>query len=133
MSDLYFAWTNAVVAGVPKQYPDKWFGLLANSEVAAPPSKIKVHPRIISFMTYDRMKWVVPSYESEGKKLTEQWLRQASVLGWYDSSMGRPILCPVCIFIKWRIIRGMVMRMASVPCMRRLIPIGGKALNFILP
>lgn len=100
MSDPYFEWANAVVEGVLKKYPDKWFGLLAYSEVAAPPSTIKVHPRIIPFMTYDRMKWIVPSYEAEGKKLTEQWLHQASVLGWYDYIYGTPYLVPRVYFHK---------------------------------
>lgn len=98
MSDPYFEWTNAVVEGVLKQYPDKWFGLLAYSEVAAPPSKVKVHPRIIPFMTYDRMKWIAPSYAAAGKKLTEQWLRRASVLGWYDYIYGTPYLVPRVYF-----------------------------------
>lgn len=100
MSDLYFEWANAVVEGVLKKYPDKWFGCLAYSEVAAPPSKIKVHPRIVPFMTYDRMKWVAPSYEAEGKKLTEQWHRQSPVLGWYDYIYGTPYLVPRVYFHK---------------------------------
>jgi len=100
MSDLYFEWANAVTEGVLKQYPDKWFGCLAYSEVAAPPLKIKVHPRIIPFMTYDRMRWIMPAYENEGKKLTEQWLRKASVMGWYDYIYGTPYLVPRVYFHK---------------------------------
>jgi len=32
-SDRYYTWANAVVEGVLKKYPDKWFGTLAYSEV----------------------------------------------------------------------------------------------------
>ncbi len=100
MSDLYFGWANAVVEDVLKKYPDKWFGCLAYSEVAAPPSKIKLHPRIIPFMTYDRMKWVDHSFETEGKKLTENWSGQAPVLGWYDYIYGTPYIVPRVYFHK---------------------------------
>ena len=100
VSDLYFEWANAVAEGVLKNYPDKWFGCLAYSEVAAPPFKVKIHPRIIPFMTYDRMKWVDHSFESEGRKLTEDWSGQAAVLGWYDYIYGTPYIVPRVYFHK---------------------------------
>ena len=56
-SDRYYDWCNRVVEGVLRKHPDKWFGCLAYSEVAQAPSRVKVHPRIIPYMTYDRMKW----------------------------------------------------------------------------
>lgn len=100
MSDPYFEWANAVVEGVLKTYPDKWFGMLAYSELAEPPSREKVHPRIIPFMTYDRMKWVAPSFEKNGKALTEQWRAKSPVLGWYDYIYGTPYLVPRIYFHK---------------------------------
>lgn len=99
-SDTYFAWANAVVEGVLKQYPDKWFGCLAYSELAQAPSRVQVHPRIVPFMTFDRIKWVDETIEKDGKSLTEIWCQKASVLGWGDYIYGTPYLVPRIYFHK---------------------------------
>ena len=44
-SNLYYDWANQVIEGVLKKHPDKWFGCLAYSEIAAPPSTVTIHPR----------------------------------------------------------------------------------------
>jgi hypothetical protein len=98
VSDRYFEWANAVVEGVLKKHPDKWFGCLAYSELAEPPSRVKVHPRIIPFMTYDRMKWIDPEIEKQGKELTERWYNTSPVLGWYDYIYGTPYCLPRVYF-----------------------------------
>jgi hypothetical protein len=97
-SDSYFSWANTVVEGVLRSYPDKWFGCLAYSELADPPSKVKVHSRIIPFMTFDRLKWVDKTQEITGKRLTEQWAKSANYLGWYDYIYGTPYLVPRVYF-----------------------------------
>lgn len=99
-SDRYFEWANAVVTGVLKKYPDKWFGCLAYRNVAQPPSRVSVHPRIIPYMTYDRMKWIEQNLEKQGKKLTELWEEKVTVLGWYDYIYGTPYLLPRVYFHK---------------------------------
>lgn len=99
-SDRYFEWANAVVKGVLKKYPDKWFGCLAYGEVAEPSSRVSVHPRIIPYMTYDRMKWIDQGIEKEGKRVTELWEKKASRLGWYDYIYGTPYLLPRVYFHK---------------------------------
>jgi hypothetical protein len=93
-SDLYYDWCNQVIAGVLKQYPDKWFGCLAYSEVAAPPKQVKVHERMIPYMTYDRMKWVDPEVERDGHAATEAWHAVSPTLGWYDYIYGTPYCLP---------------------------------------
>jgi hypothetical protein len=93
-------WTNAVVKGVLKKYPDKCFGCLAYSEVAQPPSRVSVHPRIVPHMTYDRMKWVDIEIEKEGKRITELWAKKAPILGWCDYIYGTPYLLPRVYFHK---------------------------------
>lgn len=100
VSDRYFEWANAVVEGVLKYYPDKWFGCLAYSNVAQPPTRVLVHPRIIPYMTYDRMKWIDPKFEKEGQKITEMWEKEATILGWYDYIYGTPYLLPRVYFHK---------------------------------
>jgi hypothetical protein len=100
LSDRYFEWANAVVEGVLETYPDKWFGCLASSEIAAPPKKVKVHPRIIPYMTYDRMKWVDKDIELKGFEITRQWAQSVSTLGWYDYIYGTPYMLPRVYFHK---------------------------------
>ena len=98
VSDRYFEWCNAVVAGVLVDYPDKWFGCLAYRQVAEPPKRIKVHPRIIPYMTYDRMKWARPEQRAEGHHLTEWWHKTSPTLGWYEYIYGTPYLLPRVYF-----------------------------------
>ncbi|HPG65257.1 MAG TPA: DUF4838 domain-containing protein [Candidatus Hydrogenedentes bacterium] len=93
-SDLYYDWANQVIDGVLEQRPDKWFGCLAYSEVAAPPKKVDVHARLIPYMTYDRMKWIDPELRREGEELTKAWHTKSSILGWYDYIYGSPYCLP---------------------------------------
>lgn len=93
-SDLYFAWANQVIDGVLKTYPDKVFGCLAYSEVAAPPQQVSVHPRLIPYMTYDRMKWIDPELRKVGEDATRAWHAKSPTLGWYDYIYGSPYCLP---------------------------------------
>ena len=99
-SDRYFGWCNDVVERVLQQHPDKWFGCLAYSEVAQAPSHVKVNPRIIPYMTYDRMKWIEPEIEADGKRMTEVWQEASPVLGWYDYIYGSAYCVPRVWFHK---------------------------------
>ncbi len=94
VSDRYFQWCNEVVEGVLEKHPDKFFGCLAYSEVAQAPSRVKVHPRIIPYMTYDRMKWVDPELRADGEAMTRRWQTMSPVLGWYDYIYGTPYCLP---------------------------------------
>lgn len=94
LSDRYFTWANAVVEGVLKVYPDKWFGCLAYNSVVEPPDYVKVNKRIIPYMTYDRMKWIDPELRAEGEALTKKWHEMCPTLGWYDYIYGTPYCLP---------------------------------------
>ncbi|MEA3366535.1 MAG: DUF4838 domain-containing protein [Planctomycetota bacterium] len=98
VSDRYVAWCNAVVERVLKEYPDKRFGCLAYSEVAQAPGRVKVHPAIVPFMTYDRMKWVVPEIRAAGQEATRDWCRASPTVGWYDYIYGTPYCLPRVYF-----------------------------------
>lgn len=93
-SDLYYEWCNAVVEGVLENHPDKWFGLLAYHYVGAPPKNVQVHPNIIPYMTYDRMKWVHSQVRADGEKATRDWAEKSPTVGWYDYIYGRPYQLP---------------------------------------
>ena len=93
-SDLYYDWCNRVVEGVLERHPDKWFGLLAYHYVAAPPRQVQVHPRIIPYMTYDRMKWIHPEIRADGEQATRDWAAVSPTVGWYDYIYGRPYQLP---------------------------------------
>jgi len=93
-SDLFYGWANDVIDGVLAKHPDKVFGCLAYSEVAAPPENVRVHERLIPYMTYDRMKWVDPDLREEGERLTRAWHARSPTLGWYDYIYGTPYVLP---------------------------------------
>ena len=93
-SDLYYDWANQVIEGVLEKHPDKWFGCLAYSEVAGPPTHVTVHPRLIPYMTYDRMKWMDSALRETSEALTKDWHAKSPVLGWYDYIYGTPYCLP---------------------------------------
>ncbi|NOY80116.1 MAG: DUF4838 domain-containing protein [Kiritimatiellaeota bacterium] len=93
-SDLYYDWCNRVIREVAKKNPDKLFGCLAYSEVAAPPAHVAVSRRLVPYMTYDRMKWVDPELRRTGEELTRAWHKKSPMLGWYDYIYGTPYVLP---------------------------------------
>jgi hypothetical protein len=99
-SDLYYDWANKVIERVLKEHPDKYFGCLAYSNVASPPRAVSVHPRMIPYMTYDRMKWLVPEIEKEGHEMTREWAAASPTLAWYDYIYGGQYCVPRVWFHK---------------------------------
>ncbi len=88
ISEEYYAWCNEVAVGVLKEFPDKWFGCLAYQNVAEPPTQVRIHPRIVPFMTYDRLQWADSTKRNASEELTRRWASAAKVLGWYDYVYG---------------------------------------------
>jgi hypothetical protein len=97
-SELYYAWCNQVIEGVLKVYPDKWFGCLAYFNVMTPPQKVKVHPRLVPYITYDRMKWIEPELFAAGQKDTRSWQQTVPTFAWYDYIYGTPYCLPRVYF-----------------------------------
>lgn len=94
ISDDYFEWANAVVEKVLKVYPDKWFGVLAYNELADPPTRVRVHPRIVPFLTYERLYWLDPELEAHNKDIQARWEKVSGVLGWYEYIYGLMYMVP---------------------------------------
>ncbi|MGD9496939.1 MAG: DUF4838 domain-containing protein [Armatimonadota bacterium] len=94
LSDRYLTWANAVVEGVLERHPDKWFGFLAYSEIFEPPDRVAPHPRLIPYITYDRMKWIDAQIRAAGEEVTRRWADAVPVVGWYDYIYGASYLVP---------------------------------------
>jgi len=84
-SDLYYDWCNQVIEGVLKVHPDKWFGCLAYFNVSTPPKHVKVHERLVPYITYDRMKWIDPEMRAAGVAATREWDEAVPTFAWYAS------------------------------------------------
>ncbi|BBH24227.1 hypothetical protein Back11_55720 [Paenibacillus baekrokdamisoli] len=96
MSNVYYAWVNKIVEGVLKQYPDKYFGLLAYWNVYDPPTDpdLKLNPRVIPYITDDRLSWNDEAKAEEGHRLTEDWSKKATGLAFYEYLYGFPYGVP---------------------------------------
>ncbi len=94
LTDRFITWANAVVEGVLEEHPDKWFGFLAYSEIFEPPDRVEMHPRLIPYMTYDRMQWIDDEAREAAEELTRRWAEAASTVGWYDYIYGAAYLVP---------------------------------------
>ena len=88
-SNLYYRWCNEVVKGVREKYPDKYFGLLAYSEVFDPPD-FKLDSHIVPFITFERLKWSDENLKNFDKENTKRWAKFAETIGWYDYIYGKP-------------------------------------------
>ena len=88
-SDIYHAWCNKVIEVVLKKYPDAWFGCLAYNNVYDPPSRVKVHPRLIPYICMDRMQWADPKRREAGYAFHQRWRKRSPVVGWYDYIYGK--------------------------------------------
>src|SRR5699024_3560351 len=87
MAEIYYEWVNKVVEQVLAVYPDKWFGLLAYNNVTDPPS-FSLNPRIVAFITKDRLTWIDEDIRNYGHSQMEEWKQVANQIGWYDYMYG---------------------------------------------
>ncbi|NLX15039.1 MAG: DUF4838 domain-containing protein [Phycisphaerales bacterium] len=94
LSNSYYNFCNRVAYQVLLAGVDKYFGCLAYSHVAAPPIGFQLHPRIVPFMTYDRMKWCNPEIRAQGQQITLAWNAAADRIGWYDYLYGAAYCIP---------------------------------------
>ncbi|MBP1989441.1 DUF4838 domain-containing protein [Paenibacillus eucommiae] len=94
MSDVYYPWVNKIVEGVLQVYPDKYFGLLAYWNVYDPPTTVRLHPRVIPYITDDRMSWIEPDKQTAGHHHTERWQLAADHLAFYEYLYGNPYCVP---------------------------------------
>lgn len=89
----YYHWVNAVVEQVTRDFPDKWFGLLAYLQLETPPD-FALHERVVPFLTQDRMAWARSDVEQRSKALLDTWNTVTSQMGLYDYVYGAPYMVP---------------------------------------
>ncbi|MBP1992187.1 DUF4838 domain-containing protein [Paenibacillus eucommiae] len=98
MSDIYYNWVNEVSKGVFAVNPDKYLGLLAYVEVYDPPANITLDPRVIVYITDDRLSWGDPNLKTAGHEVTENWVEAAPGLSYYEYLWGTPYMVPRTYF-----------------------------------
>ncbi|MBP1990082.1 DUF4838 domain-containing protein [Paenibacillus eucommiae] len=94
LSNVYYPWVNEVVEGVLAEYPDKYFGLLAYAWVYDLPENVELNPRIIPYITDDRMTWIDEVMGDAGTSHTLEWEQAAGQLGWYEYLYGSVYAVP---------------------------------------
>ncbi len=94
MSDRVFAFMNAVAAELAKTHPDKYLGCLAYSWCEALPTRVKVSPMIIPYLTNDRAQWRDRRFMDHDKQLIQQWTRATPNVSIYDYYYGSGYVIP---------------------------------------
>lgn len=96
-SSAYYRWVNKTVNIVNQAVPNKKFGLLAYSRVAAPPD-FKLEDNVVPFITYERVLWLDPILRQKDIEISKQWQGVTKEYGWYDYVYGGPYLVPRVYF-----------------------------------
>ena len=94
MSDRVFAFMNAVAEELAKTNPDKYLGCLAYSWCEAVPTRVKVSPMIIPYLTNDRAQWRDGEFKAQDKKLIDQWTKADPNVSIYDYYYGSGYVIP---------------------------------------
>ncbi|MBO1316878.1 DUF4838 domain-containing protein [Acanthopleuribacter pedis] len=98
-SELYYPWVNQVIEEVLVTHPDIWFGLIAYANVHDPPlQNPEIHPRVIPFLTYERLRWLRGNYREVDLARHRGYRDRGLQVGWYDYIYGTPYLIPRPLF-----------------------------------
>ncbi|MBE6368390.1 MAG: DUF4838 domain-containing protein [Lentisphaerae bacterium] len=94
VSESYYLWCNQVAELVCAVYPEKKLGLLAYDGTIDPPEKIKLHPALVPYITYDRYMWLDKERKSSALAHQQAWQQQGVELGYYDYIYGEAYIVP---------------------------------------
>ncbi len=101
-SDLYYTWVNRIVEQVTRQYPEKYFGLLAYREVINPPG-FKLHPKIVPFICFDAQPCELDQEVMASRlALFQGWGKQAANVGWYEYGWGGSCMDLPRVYFGWQ-------------------------------
>ncbi|HIE51641.1 MAG TPA: DUF4838 domain-containing protein [Armatimonadetes bacterium] len=93
-SDRVFSFMNAVAEELMRTHPDKYLGCLAYSWCEAVPTRVRIHPHIIPYLTNDRAQWRDPDFQAEDKALLRAWARAVPTFAIYDYYYGSGYVTP---------------------------------------
>ncbi|MBP1992426.1 DUF4838 domain-containing protein [Paenibacillus eucommiae] len=94
MSNIFFDWVNEVSIGVFEEHPDKYLGTYAYFNVYDPPTNVELDPRVVVFITDDRLSWGDPDMRQLGHTLSEGWAETGATVAFYDYVYGAPYVAP---------------------------------------
>ena len=93
-SNLVFHFMNGVAKRLETTHPDKYIGCLAYSWAENVPD-FPVHPKVIPYLTADRMQGYDPVWKAEDQELTLKWRKAGTEhIGHYDYFYGGPYTFP---------------------------------------
>ncbi|MFC5406364.1 DUF4838 domain-containing protein [Cohnella soli] len=98
MSDIFFEWIDQVAEGVFARHPDKYLGTYAYYNVYDPPTKVKLDPRVVVFITDDRLSWNDGELQAKAHTLSEEWTKTGATVAFYDYVYGTPYMAPRTAF-----------------------------------
>ncbi|QNK56831.1 DUF4838 domain-containing protein [Paenibacillus sp. PAMC21692] len=98
MSDSYFDWVDKVSRGVFAKHPEKYLGTYAYINITDPPSNVTLDPRVIVYITDERMAWGDPDMREIGHALSEAWGEAGATVAFYDYLFGTPYVLPRTAF-----------------------------------
>ncbi|MHA6482763.1 DUF4838 domain-containing protein [Paenibacillus sp. strain BS8-2] len=93
-SNIFFEWVNQVAAGVFAKHPDKYLGTYAYYNVYDPPTDMQIDPRVVVYITDDRLSWKDPDLKAEGHAVTEGWAQTGATVAFYEYLYGMPYMVP---------------------------------------
>ncbi|WP_214626341.1 DUF4838 domain-containing protein [Paenibacillus agaridevorans] len=94
MSDIYFDWVDQVSKGVFAEHPDKYIGTYAYLNVYDPPTDVKLDPRVVVYITDERVSWGDPDMRETAYELSESWTQVGATVAFYDYLFGSPYVLP---------------------------------------
>ncbi len=94
MSDIYFDWVDKVSEGVFAVHPDKYLGAYAYFNVYDPPVHVQLDPRVVVYITDERVSWGDPDMKSQAQALSEAWAQVGATVAFYDYVYGSPYVLP---------------------------------------
>lgn len=100
-SDIYYKFVNAVIQKVLVKHPDTWFGCLAYNNTGAPPVNLRLHPRLIPFVTYDTMQLLDPERRKYFENFIDAWGKKCTFIGRYDYTYGADHVPPRIYIHHW--------------------------------
>jgi hypothetical protein len=100
-SDVYYKFTNAVIEKVLKVHPDTWFGCIAYNNVGSPPVNVRLHPRLVPFLTYDTMQTLDPERRKRHEAMVDEWNKKTTYIGRYDYTYGADHVPPRIYIHHW--------------------------------